>query len=84
MRKLRAQPAAGRRRRVGYGGGVKDSDRDEAVEAHLGALDDEIARLRKMEAALDKRIAAADAERRAIEEGPGRHVEETPPEQGGP
>ncbi len=33
-----------------------------------GLDDDEIARLRRMEAALDRRIAAADDERRAIEE----------------
>jgi cell division protein FtsB len=45
-----------------------DAERDEAVREHLAALDDEIARLRRMEAALDKRIAAADDERRAIEE----------------
>ncbi len=38
------------------------------VEGHLRALDDEIARLRRMEAALDRRIAEADDERRAIEE----------------
>jgi phage shock protein A len=48
--------------------GMDDSKRDEAVDAHLTALDDEIARLRKMEAALDRRIAEADEERRAIEE----------------
>ena len=47
---------------------MEDSERDEAVEAHLSALDEEIARLRRMEAALDRRIEAADEERRAIEE----------------
>ena len=49
---------------------MKDSERDDAVESHLDALDDEIARLRKMEAALDRRIAAAEEERRAIEQVP--------------
>jgi cell division protein FtsB len=47
---------------------MDDADRDKAVETHLAALDDEIARLRRMEAALDRRIAEADDERRAIEE----------------
>ena len=46
----------------------EDAERDEAVREHLAALDDEIARLRRMEAALDRRIAAADDERRAIED----------------
>ena len=48
--------------------GVEESDRDEAVKEHLEALDDEIARLRRMEAAMDRRIAAAEDERRAIED----------------
>ncbi len=53
----------------GYRGRMdEDAERDEAVREHLAALDDEIARLRRMEAALDRRIAAADDERRAIEE----------------
>jgi phage shock protein A len=47
---------------------MDDAKRDEAVDAHLAALDDEIARLRRMEAALDRRIAEADDERRAIED----------------
>lgn len=51
-----------------YGAGVDDRERDEAVEAHLNALDDEIARLRKMEEALDRRIEAAEDERQAIED----------------
>jgi hypothetical protein len=51
---------------------MNDSERDEAVDAHLTALDEEIARLRRMEAALDRRIAEADEERRAIEEGTRR------------
>ena len=54
---------------------VKDSERDAAVEAHLGALDEEIARLRKMEAALDRRIEQADDERRAVEEKTRRRGE---------
>jgi hypothetical protein len=48
-----------------------EDDRHAAVEAHLEALDDEIARLRRMEAAMDRRLAKAEEERRAIEEGPG-------------
>jgi LmbE family N-acetylglucosaminyl deacetylase len=55
-----------------------DADRDAAVEAHLGALDDEIARLRAMEEAMDRRIEAAEEERRAVERG------ERPPEPGPP
>ena len=51
-----------------YGAGMEDRERDEAVEAHLSALDDEIARLRNMEAAMDRRIADAEAERAAIED----------------
>jgi chromosome segregation ATPase len=51
-----------------YGAGMEDRERDEAVEAHLSALDDEIARLRKMEEALDRRIEAAEEERQAIED----------------
>jgi chromosome segregation ATPase len=47
---------------------MEKNERDEAVEEHLGALDDEIARLRKMEAAMDRRIAAAEEERRALED----------------
>jgi chromosome segregation ATPase len=52
-------------------GPVEDEERDAAVEEHLKALDDELARLRKMEAAMDRRIAEAEEERRQIEEGPG-------------
>lgn len=62
---------------------MKDSERDEAVEAHLDALDDEIARLRKMEAALDRRIEAAEEERRAIEQGPPPRTGDPPPGEGG-
>ena len=47
---------------------MEERDSDEAVREHLEALDDEIARLRKMEAAMDRRIEAAEEERRAIEE----------------
>jgi cell division protein FtsB len=47
---------------------MKDTERDEAVRDHLTALDEEIARLRQMEAALDRRIAEADDERQAIED----------------
>jgi hypothetical protein len=47
---------------------MKDTERDEAVRDHLTALDEEIARLRQMEAALDRRIAEADDERQAIQD----------------
>ena len=46
----------------------RDQKRDEAVRDHLAALDDEIARLRRMEDALDRRIEAAEEERQAIED----------------
>jgi hypothetical protein len=46
-----------------------DAKRDAAVEAHLSALDEEIARLRRMEAAMDRRIEEAEEERRAVEKG---------------
>jgi phage shock protein A len=47
---------------------VKDDERDAAVEQHLKALDDELARLRRLEAAMERRIADAEDERRAIED----------------
>jgi chromosome segregation ATPase len=47
---------------------VKDDERDAAVEQHLKSLDDELARLRKLEAAMDRRIGEAEDERRAIED----------------
>lgn len=50
---------------------MKDEERDAAVDEHLKALDDELARLRKLEAAMDRRIAEAEDEKRRIEEGPG-------------
>jgi hypothetical protein len=59
------------RQEPGTVGPVEDEERDAAVEEHLKALDDELARLRKMEAAMDRRIAEAEEERRQIEEGPG-------------
>lgn len=49
---------------------MNDDERDAAVRAHLDALDAEIERLHRMEAAMDRRIAAAEAEKRAIEAGP--------------
>jgi flagellar biosynthesis chaperone FliJ len=70
-RKVRREPT-----RLGayeYGEGM-DSERDQAVDAHLTALDDEITRLRQMEAALDRRIEEAEEERRAIEESTRRHA----------
>ena len=50
---------------------MKDEERDAAVEEHLKALDDELARLKKMEQAMDRRIAEAEEEKRRLEEGPG-------------
>ena len=47
---------------------MKDEEREAAVAAHLKALDDEIARLRQMEAAMDRRLEEAEQERRAIAE----------------
>ena len=48
---------------------MDDSERDAAVDAHLKDLDEEIARLRKLEAAMDRRIEEAEDERRAIADG---------------
>jgi hypothetical protein len=50
---------------------MKDEERDAAVDEHLKALDDELARLKKMEAAMDRRIADAEEEKRKLQEGPG-------------
>jgi hypothetical protein len=50
---------------------MKDHERDEAVDEHLKALDDELARLKKMDAAMDRRIAEAEEEKRKLERGPG-------------
>jgi phage shock protein A len=49
---------------------MEDEERDAAVEEHLKALDDELARLKKMGAAMDRRIAEAEAERQALRQGP--------------
>jgi hypothetical protein len=70
---------AGRRASVS---GVEDPERDTDadVQEHLRALDDEIARLRKLEAAMDRRIDEAEDERRAIEESINRAGE--PPDGG--
>ena len=62
-RKLRGEP--------GTVGRVEDDERDAAVQEHLKALDEELARLRKMEATMDRRIAEAEDEKRRLEEGPG-------------
>ena len=59
------------RREIGSLARVRDDERDEAVQEHLKALDDELARLKKMEAAMDRRIAEAEEEKRRLEEGPG-------------
>jgi vacuolar-type H+-ATPase subunit H len=45
---------------------MDDQERDAAVRDHLKALDDELARLKKMEAAMDRRIEEAEEERQAI------------------
>lgn len=39
---------------------MKDDERDAAVQEHLEALDSEIARLRRMEAEMDRRLRAID------------------------
>jgi phage shock protein A len=49
---------------------MEDDERNAAVDEHLKALDEELARLRKMEAAMDRRIEEAEEEKRQIEEGP--------------
>ena len=56
--------------------GMKDSERDKAVADHLAAMDDEIARLRRAEAALDRRMAAAEQERQALEDETRRRSED--------
>ncbi len=50
-------------------------DPDVDVEGHLQALDDELARLRKLEAAMDRRIEEAERERRVIEDATRRAAE---------
>jgi hypothetical protein len=44
-------------------------DEEPDVAGHLRALDEEIARLRKLEAAMDRRLEEAEEERRSIERG---------------
>jgi hypothetical protein len=77
MRTFTPQIAPGTGRGVRYGDRMKDSERDKAVADHLAALDDEIARLRKAEAALDRRLAAAEDERRAMADETQRRIEGT-------
>jgi hypothetical protein len=48
---------------------MNDAERDAAVDSHLKALDEEIARLRRLEAAMDRRIEAREQERQAMKEG---------------
>jgi hypothetical protein len=43
------------------------SDEEPDVEGHLRALDEEIARLKKLEAAMDRRLEEAEEQRRSIE-----------------
>lgn len=47
---------------------MRDEERDAAVKAHLEALDAEIARLRKLEGAMDRRLEEREAERAAAAE----------------
>jgi hypothetical protein len=47
---------------------VRDEERDAAVKAHLEALDAEIARLRKLEGAMDRKLEEREAERAAAAE----------------
>ena len=49
---------------------MDDRERDQAVEKHLEALDEELARLRRLEQAMDRRLAEAAEERRRIDDGP--------------
>jgi UDP-N-acetylglucosamine:LPS N-acetylglucosamine transferase len=58
--------SADQSRAAGYGWAMDDQERDAAVRDHLKALDDELARLKKMEAAMDRRIEEAEEERQAI------------------
>jgi len=47
---------------------MEEDERQAAVDAHLAALDAEIERLRRLEAAMDERIDAAEEDRRRIAE----------------
>lgn len=47
--------------------GVESPEQKPDVEAHLRALDDEIARLGRLEEAMDRRLEEAEEERREIE-----------------
>lgn len=55
---------------------MTEDDRRAAVDAHLQALDEELARLRRLEAAMDKRIEAAEEERRQLADGARRVADE--------
>ena len=46
---------------------MESSEHEPDVDAHLRALDDEIARLRKLEAAMDRRLEEAEEERRVMQ-----------------
>ena len=65
------------RRSRSYGVRMTEDDRRAAVEAHLEALDAEIARLRQLESAMDRRIEAAEEERRQFTDG-AREVADEP------
>ena len=45
---------------------MKTPDEEPDVAGHLRALDEEIARLKKLEAAMDRRLEEAEEERRSI------------------
>ena len=47
--------------------GVEGPEPQPDVDAHLRALDDEIARLRRLEQAMDRRLEEAEQERRELE-----------------
>lgn len=50
---------------------MKEEERDAAVDEHLRALDAELARLRQLGAAMDRRIEEAERERQALEDRAG-------------
>jgi hypothetical protein len=56
---------------------MRDDERDEAVAAHLRALDAEIARIRKLEEAIDRRL---EGERGSEDDAPPHADAGTPDE----
>ena len=56
---------------------MEGSEKEPDVEGHLRALDDEIARLTRLEAAMDRRLEEAEEERRSMR----REIEGDQPDQ---